>query len=116
MVWRALFVALLTAFFLPAAADASSTVSRKVVVRNHQVVAVIYKFKRTNASPPGAGFLPGYRTPEQLRRIENRPRYWYAGNLYYFGRPGWYHGRYNGGSFGPCWTASPIGMQWNCGR
>jgi hypothetical protein len=23
--------------------------------------------------------------------------------------------RYNGGSFGPCWTRTPIGPIWNCG-
>jgi NAD(P)-dependent dehydrogenase (short-subunit alcohol dehydrogenase family) len=34
---------------------------------------------------------------------------------YYFGRPGFYGGRYNGGSFGPCWTRTPIGPIWNCG-
>ena len=107
----------IAAFLWPAVASASSTTTKKVIVKNHQVVAVIYKFKRQkNTSPPGVGFLPGYRTPEQLRRIETRPRYWYAGSLYYFGGPGWYRGRYTGGSFGPCWTSTPIGMMWNCGR
>ena len=23
--------------------------------------------------------------------------------------------RWNGGSFGPCWTSTPIGLMWNCG-
>jgi hypothetical protein len=115
MRWRPLFVVMLAASLWPVAATASST-RKKVIVRNGRVVAVIYKFKQTSASPPGVGFLPGYRTPEQLRHIEYRPRYWYAGSPYYFGPPGWYHGRYTGGSFGPCWTSSPIGMQWTCGR
>jgi hypothetical protein len=35
--------------------------------------------------------------------------------MHYFGRPGFYGGRYNGGSFGPCWTQTPIGPVWNCG-
>jgi hypothetical protein len=29
--------------------------------------------------------------------------------------PGFYRGRNNGGSFGPCWTWTPIGRAWNCG-
>ena len=34
---------------------------------------------------------------------------------YGWGGPGFYRGRYNGGSFGPCWTWTPIGRMWNCG-
>jgi len=41
--------------------------------------------------------------------------YWYMGDWHYFGRPGFYRGRYNGGSFGPCWSWTPIGPAWNCG-
>jgi hypothetical protein len=41
--------------------------------------------------------------------------YGYDGYMHYFGRPGFYGGRYNGGSFGPCWTQTPIGPVWNCG-
>ncbi len=108
MSWRALFVVAIAASLLPAVADAA-TVQKKIVI--------VHKKKMpTLRSPRGVGFLPGYRTPEQLRRIEHRPRYWYNGSWYYFGRPGWYGGRWNGGSFGPCWTSSPIGMQWTCGR
>jgi hypothetical protein len=43
------------------------------------------------------------------------PFYWYNGDRYYFGRPGFFRGRYNGGSIGPCWTQTPIGPIWNCG-
>ncbi len=43
------------------------------------------------------------------------PTYWYNGGWYYFHDPGFFHGRYNGGSFGPCWTWTPIGLMWNCG-
>jgi hypothetical protein len=60
----------------------------------------------------GYGFLPGYRPPEQVEReelLKRRPTYWY-------GWPGFYHGRWNGGGFGPCWTQTPIGNVWNCGR
>jgi hypothetical protein len=85
----------------------------------------------------GYGFLPGYHQPlnnslplyaqkngtRRLARQERRPwyidpvpgYYGYDGNRYYFGQPGINGGRYNGGSFGPCWTRTPIGAVWNCG-
>ena len=75
----------------------------------------------------GYGFLPGYRPSlaetqgipimgRQPRRREMR--YWdFNGNVRYgWGHPGFYRGRYNGGSFGPCWTYTPIGMMPNCGQ
>jgi hypothetical protein len=85
----------------------------------------------------GYGFLPGYhqplsnslplfsqdpavlRTARRERRpwyIDPVPRYYgYDGDWHYFGQPGFYGGHYNGGSFGPCWTRTPIGPVWNCG-
>jgi hypothetical protein len=76
----------------------------------------------------GYGFLPGYRP--QLTETNGLPilgldprrkrewRYWdYYGNVRYgWGPPGFYRGRYNGGSFGPCWTSTPIGMMPTCGQ
>jgi hypothetical protein len=76
----------------------------------------------------GYGFLPGYRP--QLAEINGQPilgpdprpkrewRYWdYYGNVRYgWGSPGFYRGRYNGGSFGPCWASTPIGMMPTCGQ
>jgi hypothetical protein len=59
----------------------------------------------------GYGFLPGYRSPERIQweSMHSRsPAYWYGG-------PGFYRGRWNGGGFGPCWTPTPIGPHWNCG-
>jgi hypothetical protein len=69
----------------------------------------------------GYGFLPGYPRNERERRrdqalAERRYYTWDGRVLYGFGRPGFYRGQYNGGSFGPCWTSTPIGLQWNCGR
>jgi hypothetical protein len=93
--------------------------------------------KRQTQRWHGYGFLPGYQQPlnntlplykqkDAARRLASRerrhwyidpvPRYYgYDGNWHYFGRPGFYGGRYNGGTFGPCWTRTPIGPVWNCG-
>ncbi|MEH6950560.1 hypothetical protein V4R08_04320 [Nitrobacter sp. NHB1] len=84
------------------------------------------------------GFLPGYRQPLNnaaplfkqepvvLRNARRARRHWYIDpNVQYFnwrsgewrypGRPGFYRGRFNGGSIGPCWTQTPIGPVWTCG-
>ena len=93
--------------------------------------------KRPKPVWKGYGFLPGYRQPlsnsiplykqkDAMRRLaRNDRRHWYIdpvpqyygwdGDWHYFGRPGFNGGRYNGGSFGPCWTRTPIGAVWNCG-
>ena len=75
----------------------------------------------------GYGFLPGYHQPPNEHvpvfgatgasrgEPDYTPQYWYNGDWHYFGRPRFLHGRYNGGSFGPCWTQTPIGPIWNCG-
>jgi hypothetical protein len=60
----------------------------------------------------GYGFLPGYRSPERIELEQARAR----GPVYWYGGPGFYRGRWNGGGFGPCWTQTPIGNVWNCGR
>jgi hypothetical protein len=74
------------------------------------------------------GFLPGYRQPPALTEWRDRdpryggprarfePRYWSGGEWRYgWGGPGFYRGRWNGGTFGPCWSQTPIGPMWNCG-
>ncbi len=64
----------------------------------------------------GYGFLPGYRPPEVIER-ERAQRYWESGQHWYGPAwPGFYHGRWNGGGFGPCYTYTPIGYMWTCGR
>jgi hypothetical protein len=75
----------------------------------------------------GYGYLPGYRPfvnnldwqgrSVSIRRPEPRYFNWYDGQPRYgWGAPGFYRGRYNGGSFGPCWTSTPIGMMPTCGQ
>jgi hypothetical protein len=65
----------------------------------------------------GYGFLPGYRPPEVIER-ERAVHYYRVHGPQYYGPawPGFYRGRWNGGGFGPCWTQTPIGPVWNCGR
>lgn len=69
---------------------------------------------------------PGYRSPEQIEREEyrawrrdrafawrhNTPRAYY----YYYSSPYHYRGRFGGARVGPCWTQTPIGAVWNCGK
>jgi len=64
----------------------------------------------------GYGFLPGYRPPEVIER-EREQRYRESGPHWYGPAwPGFYRGRWNGGGFGPCYTSTPIGYMWTCGR
>ena len=60
----------------------------------------------------GYGFLPGYRTPERIDWDNARAR----GVQWWYGSPRWYHGQWNHGGFGPCYTETPIGEIWNCGK
>ena len=84
--------------------------------------------KRHHVQRWNYGFLPGYHQPPNNSRpvfgakgaVTGEPDYspeyfGYDGEWHYFGRPGFYRGRYNGGSFGPCWNWTPIGPAWNCG-
>jgi hypothetical protein len=75
----------------------------------------------------GYGFLPGYRPSLAEsqgvpvfgpRRPRREVRYIdYYGNVRYgWGPPRYYRGRWNAGSFGPCWTSTPIGLMWTCGQ
>lgn len=102
----------------------AAAVSLAVTIPAHDALAAGKK-KRTAITVKkhtwkGYGFLPGYpRNARERRRDKafSEPRYFdWDGRVYYgFGRPGFYRGQYNGGSFGPCWTSTPIGLQWNCG-
>jgi hypothetical protein len=94
--------------------------------------------KRSTTRWHGYGFLPGYVQPPsnsqplygrkfaRQRFAQRGIRPWYIdpvpvyfgydGSWHYFGRPGFRGNRFNGGSLGPCWTRTPVGPIWNCGR
>jgi len=106
-----LAIAVAASLSLPALAFAASVHGKRHVVHHWH----------------GYGFLPGYHQPPNNSvpvyaskssvhgTPDFAPSYWYGGGWYYFGEPGFVHGRWNGGSFGPCWTHTPIGLMWNCG-
>jgi hypothetical protein len=78
-------------------------------------------FKHKAARPHGArhwrgyGFLPGYRPPEEIA-AEREFHDFRSGRFYAVPWPRFYRGRWNGGGFGPCYTYTPIGPIWNCGK
>jgi hypothetical protein len=76
-----------------------------------------YKKRHADRHWHGYGFLPGYRPPEVIEH-ERMVHYYRLYGPQYYGPawPGFYRGRWNGGGFGPCWTQTPIGPMWNCGR
>ena len=130
--WLAV-VAIAASWLLPAPAAAE-----QAGVKRAPKIAV--QTKKTKKPPTrrwtGYGFLPGYRQPPnltdwrdrspryrgsydrygELRYVRYRFPYSYGRLQYGWGEPGYYRGRWNGGSFGPCWTQTPIGMIWNCGQ
>lgn len=63
----------------------------------------------------GYGFLPGYRSPEQIER-EELAAVRRRGPAYIYAYPQFYHGRWNGGGFGYCYVRTPIGPMWTCGK
>jgi hypothetical protein len=117
---KAVLAAAIAASLLPPAAAAATTTGKQV----QRTRIKVHPVRRWH----GYGFLPGYRPslaesqgipilgPDPRRKREWR--YWdYYGNVRYgWGQPGFYRGRYNGGSFGPCWTSTPIGMMPTCGQ
>lgn len=94
---------------LSAPTFAGATTAKKHVAHKHAK-------HRVSRHWHGYGFLPGYRPPEVIER-EREARYWQSGPHWYGPAwPGFYRGRWNGGGFGPCWTQTPIGPMWNCGK
>ena len=54
------------------------------------------------------------RTPRGARATA-KVRGWQDSTYPWYGWPGFYRGRWNGGGFGPCYTKTPIGPIGNCG-
>jgi hypothetical protein len=122
-----LIAAIATSMVLPATAMARQTDGKRTATSSKAAA-------KKSSAKRGYGFLPGYRQPPALTdwraqnaryraREQYEQRYWYyrpysgyAQIRYGWGSPGIYRGRWNGGSFGPCWTYTPIGMVWNCGQ
>ena len=101
---------LLTAAPPAAMAAAESTIAKPTTQVHKQIR------RKPVARWHGYGFLPGYRPPEVIERQRARA-YWANGPRFYGPAwPGFYRGRWNGGGFGPCYTYTPIGYVWNCGR
>jgi hypothetical protein len=117
---------------VPPAEYAGAAVQPQIVTANAKRPAHRLSGKRQSAKrhSRGYGFLPGYRPqiPNSIPLYRSgttrsamtggyEMRYWHNGQyLYGWGRPRFYRGRWNGGGFGPCWTITPIGMMWTCGR
>jgi hypothetical protein len=84
--------------------------------KKHTHKRVVHKKRHVSRHWHGYGFLPGYVPPEVAQRERER-RYREEGPHYYGPAwPGFYRGRWNGGGFGPCYTYTPIGYMWNCGK
>jgi hypothetical protein len=121
--WKGLAAASATVLLLlPAAEFAAPAAAREAKPTKTKVYVTKKRWR-------GYGFLPGYRPwvngldrhgrAVSLARIRSdEPRFFgYYGNVYYgWGYPGFARGRWNGGSFGPCWTSTPIGMMPTCGQ
>lgn len=104
----ALIALALTVMLLPAGVAAAAKAPKQTAHKH----ATVHHRHGTR----GYGFLPGYRPPEVIER-ERALHAWRSGPRFY--GPAWprfYHGRWNGGGFGPCYSQTPIGYVWTCGR
>jgi hypothetical protein len=128
---RLLLLALACSLALPPAVSlAATTTTTTTSVATKKSAKVVKKKHRRTRHSGRYGFLPGYVPPGD-DEIDHSPTarrhtvysysygggYWYpAGYWWGYGGPRFYRGRWNGGAFGPCWTSTPIGPMWNCGR
>jgi hypothetical protein len=113
LAWQALASLAAVAVLLTLAAPADAAPSHKKRYAKHHVI----KHRAARTGP--YGFLPGYRPPEVIER-QRRERFYATGQIgrpyYAVPWPRFHRGRWNGGGFGPCYTYTPIGPVWNCGR
>jgi hypothetical protein len=92
-------------------------VAASLLLATATIAAPAHGKRRVTRHWHGYGFLPGYRSPERIEWERARKYGQYYGNPFYWDDTArFYHGRWNGGGFGPCWTQTPIGAVWNCGR
>src|SRR5579883_830347 len=124
-----LFAVLVALLLIPAVAFAAPAKKKRKPVDRHW---------------HGYGFLPGYLPADiasgavKIRRLRRPPHgyarpynyygpyreyvgwgpYWFntGRTAWSIGGPGFYRNQYNGGGFGPCYTSTPIGPIWNCGK
>lgn len=118
-----LFCVVLAAALVPGGLAASAQAAEPQTSHAQAVKAAAPKAKpkmKVRVTPRSAwrgyGFLPGYTQPPNIHdpyaRRRGDPN---AGTYPWYGWPGYYRGRWNGGGFGPCYTKTPIGPVWNCG-
>lgn len=108
-----------------ASAGSASTPAVKTAAKSRRTAVTVRPRGR------GYGFLPGYEPPDRPNVFRGSSSSWiarpYGPGRRYLTPSGWqwvygwggaryYQGRWNGGGFGPCWTDTPIGPVWNCGR
>jgi hypothetical protein len=112
---RTISAALAVAIALSLAPAAFAAPAEKPSAASDQ--RIVHKKRHVTRHWHGYGYLPGYRPPEEVQaaRDEHFDRL-YGWRHYGPAWPGFYRGRWNGGGFGPCWTQTPIGPMWNCGR
>ncbi len=99
----------------PAAKTATKTPRKTDGISRNAFPRVRVTVSKRYTGTPGYGFLPGYVPPPRRPLYGPQDTYYYPGTYPWYGRPGYYRGRWNGGGFGPCWTKTPIGPMWNCG-
>jgi hypothetical protein len=122
LVAACVFLAFSPAAMTAPSPDTSATLKKRPAAKSGAKRAVAKRtlhrrpaLKRRSARRYGPyGFLPGYRPPEVVEyenemRARRRP-------FYALPYPRFYRGRWNGGGFGECYTYTPIGPVWNCGR
>ena len=115
-----LAAAIASSLLMPAAASAKPAGGHpsRAKIKVHPDPPLAWLRISSGLSAAACGDQRPARSLAPTRARKREWRYWdYYGNVRYgWGRPGFYRGRYNGGSFGPCWTSTPIGMMPTCGQ
>lgn len=133
------FVLTLAPLAVPSSAQAKAApkhaaakhATRGTAAKKHKRAKSRVSMRHITVRRHGLGYLPGfgpkgvytdaprgrlYGQPYSATGYSLPPFYTWEGDRYYPGRPRFSGGRWNGGSFGPCYTQTPIGPMWNCGK